>query len=61
LHPARLEQLVAMAKPPAPPVKVGRRIPVAAARPIYVLEVIQGTQKTVHKFDESKNETGKQQ
>ncbi len=61
LHPARLDQLVAMAKPPAPAVKIGRRIPVAAARPTYVLEVIQGTQKTVHKFDESKNETGKQQ
>ena len=61
LHPARLEQLVAMAKPPAPPVKAGRRTPVAAARPTYVLEVIQGTQKTVHRFDENKKETGKQQ
>jgi pilus assembly protein CpaB len=61
LHPARLDQLVAMAKPPAPPVKAGRRTPVAAARPTYVLEVIQGTQKTVHRFDEDKKETGKQQ
>src|SRR6266849_6752143 len=63
LHPARLDQLVAMAKPPAPApaVKIGRRIPVAAARPTYVLEVIQGTQKTVHRFDEDKKETGKQQ
>ncbi len=61
LHPARLDQLVAMAKPPAPPVKAGRRTPVAAARPTYVLEVIQGTQKTVHRFDENKKETGKQQ
>src|SRR5713226_9402282 len=61
LHPARLDQLVAMAKPPAAPVKAGRRTPVAAARPTYVLEVIQGTQKTVHRFDEDKKETGKQQ
>ncbi len=61
LHPARLDQLVAMAKPPAPPVKAGRRTPVVAARPTYVLEVIQGTQKTVHRFDENKKETGKQQ
>src|SRR5713226_1132222 len=61
LHPARLDQLVAMAKPPAPAVKIGRRVPVVAARPTYVLEVIQGTQKTVHRFDEDKKETGKQQ
>jgi pilus assembly protein CpaB len=61
LRPARLDQLVAMAKPLAPPVKAGRRTPVAAARPTYVLEVIQGTQKTVHRFDEDKKETGKQQ
>ncbi|MCU1297127.1 MAG: Flp pilus assembly protein CpaB [Acidobacteriaceae bacterium] len=57
LHPARLDQLVAMAKPPAPPVKTGKRIPVTA-QPTYVLEVIQGTQKTVHKFDAAKNEQG---
>ena len=59
LHPARLDQLVATAKPPAPPVKAGRRTPVVS-QPTYVLEVIQGTQKTVHKFDAAKNEQGKQ-
>jgi pilus assembly protein CpaB len=60
LHPARLDQLVATAKPPAPPVKAGRRIPVVS-RPTYVLEVIQGTKTTVHKFDANEKETGKQQ
>jgi pilus assembly protein CpaB len=60
LHPARLDQLVATVKPPAPAVKVGRRIPVVS-RPTYVLEVIQGTKTTVHKFDANEKETGKQQ
>src|SRR5216684_4281958 len=43
LHPARLDQLVATAKPPAVVVKAGKRVPVKA-QPTYVLEVIQGTQ-----------------
>jgi pilus assembly protein CpaB len=49
---ARLDQLVPMPKPAAPVVraKTGR---VIAAKPTYVLEVIEGTKKTVHKFNDS--------
>lgn len=60
MHPARLDQLVPMPKPPAVVVKNGKRIPVKAP-PIYVLEVIQGTQKTVHKFDAADKDTGTKQ
>jgi pilus assembly protein CpaB len=56
LHPARLDQLVAMPKAPTVAVKNGKRMPVKA-QPTYVLEVIQGTQKTVHKFDAADPET----
>jgi pilus assembly protein CpaB len=49
IHAARLDQLVPMPKAPVV-VKNGKRIPVKS-QPTYVLEVIQGTQKTVHKFD----------
>jgi pilus assembly protein CpaB len=59
LHAARLDQLVPMTKPPTVVVK-GKRVPVPAP-PTYVLEVIQGTQKTVHKFDAADKEIGKQQ
>jgi pilus assembly protein CpaB len=57
LHAARLDQLVPMPKAPAVIVKNGKRIPVKT-QPTYVLEVIQGTQKTVHKFDGSDKEAG---
>jgi pilus assembly protein CpaB len=51
LKAARLDQLVPMPKPPAPVrTKTGR---VIVAKPTYVLEVIEGTKKTVHKFDDS--------
>jgi pilus assembly protein CpaB len=60
LHPTRLDQLVPMPKPPAVVVKNGKRV-VVKAQPTYVLEVIQGTKKTVHKFDEAEKETGKEQ
>jgi pilus assembly protein CpaB len=55
LRAARLDQLVPMPKPPAVVVKSGKRV-VAAARPTYLLEIIQGTKTTVHKFDENNNE-----
>jgi pilus assembly protein CpaB len=61
LHPTRLDQLVPMPKPPVVVVKNGKRVAVVKAQPTYVLEVIQGTQKTVHKFDADAKETGKQQ
>ena len=48
-----------MPKPPAPVrMKSGKPAP---ARPTYVLEVIEGTKKTVHKFDESGKDTGKKE
>ena len=56
---ARLDQIVPMPKPPAKVrTKSGK---IVAARPQYVLEVIEGTKKTVHKFDESGNDTGKKE
>ncbi len=58
LHPTRIDQLVAAAKPPDPPKKTGKRIVASPSKPIYVLEVIQGTQHTVHKFDEAQKEQG---
>jgi pilus assembly protein CpaB len=62
IHPTRVDQLVAAANPSAPPKsnRPVKRAPVAS-QPRYVLEVIQGTQKTIHRFDEAKKETGKQQ
>ncbi|HET9406624.1 MAG TPA: Flp pilus assembly protein CpaB [Candidatus Sulfotelmatobacter sp.] len=51
LHPAKLDQLVAISKPPVV-VKNGKRVAPPPAQPTYVLEVIQGTKKTVNKFDE---------
>jgi pilus assembly protein CpaB len=58
LHPTEVNQLIATAKPPAPPAsgKVRRAAP--ATKPIYVLEVIQGTKHSVHKFDETNQEQG---
>ena len=57
LHPTRMDQLIATAKPTAPPSSGVKR---ASAPPQtkYVLEVIQGTQRTVHKFDENKAPQG---
>jgi pilus assembly protein CpaB len=52
LRPARLDQLVDLPAKPVPLVRTRAAKPVAA-RPSYVLEVIEGTKKTVHKFDES--------
>ncbi len=62
IRPTRVDQLVATAAPPSP-AKSGKPVIRAAApsKPVYVLEVIQGTQKTVHKFDENNKEVGKQQ
>lgn len=56
IHPTHLDQLVASVKPPDPPKKVGKRA--APPQPSYVLEVIQGTKRTVHKFDVVKGEEG---
>jgi pilus assembly protein CpaB len=56
LTAARLEQLVPLPKPPAPVRTKSGKI-VAAPKPAYVLEVIQGTKKTVNKFEESGKDT----
>ena len=52
LHPTHLDQL-ASDKPPAPPPASGKKAPkkiAEAAKPVYILEVIQGTKKTEEKF-----------
>jgi pilus assembly protein CpaB len=61
LHPTRVDQLIATVKPPEPPVlprKTAKRPTPPPAKPVYVLEVIQGTKHTVHKFDELTQEQG---
>jgi pilus assembly protein CpaB len=60
LHPTRVDQLIGTAKPPEPLAtkKVGKRVAPPPSRATYVLEVIQGTQHTVHKFDEANREQG---
>ena len=60
MHPARLDQLVPPAKGPAVVVKGGKRISVKA-KPTYILEVIQGTKTTVHRFEGADKETEIQQ
>ena len=58
IHPTRVDQLIATAKVPGPPTKkTGKRV-APQSKPIYVLEVIQGTQHTVHKFGEGEKEPG---
>jgi len=61
LRPARIDQLVTGVKAPEPPAtnpkKTGKRVVAAIpSKPVYVLEVIQGTQHTVHKFEEGNRE-----
>ncbi len=59
LRPARIDQLVTGVKAPEPPAtkKTGKRVVATAhSKPVYVLEVIQGTQHTVHKFEEGNRE-----
>jgi len=58
LHPTRVEQLVGIAKPELPTPKKSGKALVASNKPTYVLEIIQGTQRTVHKFDEAQKEQG---
>ena len=60
LHPTRVEQLIpAAAKAPdqVAAKRTGKR-KVSTGSPVYVLEVIQGTQHTVHKFGEGDKEQG---
>jgi pilus assembly protein CpaB len=60
LHPTSIDQLVAPVKPPEAPKKVVKRVAAAPPppKPVYMLEVIQGTKSTVHKFDEVHTEQG---
>jgi pilus assembly protein CpaB len=59
LHPTHVDQLIATAKSPVAVVsrKTGKRV-APPSKPVYVLEVIQGTQHTVHKFGEGEKEQG---
>ena len=50
VHPTRLDQLAGLVKPPALPVRPRRSSPPPTPEPQYVLEVIQGTKRSVHKF-----------
>jgi len=53
LHPTHLEQLAGIMKPPPPPAAAPRKKaspPPPPSQPTYVLEVIQGTKREVHKF-----------
>ncbi len=51
IHPTRLDELVASAKPPAPSTtKKTSRPSQRSQQPVYVLEVIEGAKRTVHKF-----------
>jgi len=53
LHPTQLDQLAGIVKPPPPPVSSGRKKMAPPPPPLqqtYVLEVIQGTKREVHKF-----------
>jgi pilus assembly protein CpaB len=58
LHPTRVDQLIAAVKPPEAPAtkKTGKRVAPPPSKPVYVLEVIQGTQHTVHRFGEGNKE-----
>lgn len=60
LHPTRVDQLIAIVKPPAPVVRKSGQQHATTTPPksVYVLEVIQGTKHTVHKFDEFNQEQG---
>jgi len=60
LRGTRLDQIVPMPKPPAAVVKRGKRV-VVKSQATYVLEVIQGTKTTVHKFNADEKETEKPQ
>ncbi len=58
VHPTRVEQLIAAAKPPDAPKRASKRFVATPSKPVYVLEVIQGTERTVHKFDQVQQEQG---
>jgi pilus assembly protein CpaB len=48
MHPTRLDELAGLIKPVAP--KVFRRTTPPPQQPVVVVEVIEGTKRTVHKF-----------
>lgn len=51
IHPTRLEQLLGIVKPAPPaPTRVPKRQSAPSRDPMYVLEVIEGTKRTIHKF-----------
>jgi pilus assembly protein CpaB len=51
VRPTRIDQLIASERPPEPTgKKTPRRAPAGKPPTVYILEVIQGTQRTVEKF-----------
>lgn len=58
LHPTRVDQLVATAKPPDPAHRAKHAAPPPPPKQTYVLEVIQGSKHTIHRFDENNQEQG---
>ena len=50
IRPIRMEQLIASVNPTPTPAKAPRRPHPTTTQPTYVLEVIQGTHKTIQKF-----------
>jgi pilus assembly protein CpaB len=59
LHPTRVDQLMAVLKPPDQlPARRSTKKVTAPSKQTYVLEVIQGTKRTVHTFDDLTPEQG---
>jgi pilus assembly protein CpaB len=49
MHPTRLDELAGLAKP-APPTRVFHKTTPPPQQPVVLVEVIEGTKRTVHKF-----------
>src|SRR5207253_4086731 len=57
IHPTRLDELVASAKPPAPPTtKKTSRPSQRSHQSVYDLDVIEEAKRTVHKFESKESE-----
>lgn len=50
IHPTRLDQLLGITKPAPTPAPVAKKRTALPPQASYVLEVIEGTKRTVHKF-----------
>jgi pilus assembly protein CpaB len=50
IHPTHLDQLLGVTKPAPTPAPVGKKRAAPAQQATYVLEIIEGTKRSVHKF-----------